>query len=67
MTVKEYTKELYKVSIRVGKIKDTDEKVANYVNGLRAEIHDEISVLSLKIVEEAYHMVFKAEEKLMRK
>ena len=67
MTGKEYTEEFYKVSIRVGKIQDTHEKVARYVNGLRMEIQDEISVLSPKIVKESYQMVLKAEEKLMRK
>jgi len=67
MTVKEYTEDFYKVSIRAGQIQDTNEKVARYVNGLRMEIQDEISVLSPKIVEEAYQMVLKTEEKLMRK
>jgi len=67
ITVKEYTKEFYKVSIRVGKIQDTYEKVARYRNGLRMEIEDEITVLSPKIVEESYQTVLKAEEKLMRK
>lgn len=41
--------------------------MARYVNGLRMDIQDEISILSPKIVEEAYQMVLKAEEKLMRK
>lgn len=48
LTVKEYTKEFYKVSIRAGKIQDIDEKVARYINGLRVEIQDEISVMSPK-------------------
>ena len=67
MTVKEYTEEFYKVSIRAGQIQDTNKKVARYVNGLRMNIQDGISVLSPKIVEEAYQMVLKAEEKLLRK
>lgn len=67
MTVKEYTKEFYKVSIRDGKTQDTDEKVARYMNGLRMEIQDEVSILSPKTIEEAYQMVLKAEEKIMRK
>eukprot|EP00253_Pinus_taeda_P021693 PITA_21693 len=67
MTVKEYTKEFYKVSIRVGEAQDTDEKVARYMNGLRMDIQDEISLLSPKMVEEAYQISLKAEEKLMRK
>jgi len=67
MTLKEYTWEFYKVSIRAGQMQDTNEKVARYVNGLRMEIQDEISVLSPKAIGEAYHMVLKAKEKLMRK
>ena len=65
--MKEYTKDFYKVSIRAGKIQDTDAKVARYINGLRMEIQEEISVLFPKIVEKAYQVVLKAEEKLMRK
>ena len=67
MTVNEYTEEFYKVSIRAGEAQDTDEKVARYVNGLRMEIQDEISLLSPKTIEEAYQIALKAEEKLMRK
>eukprot|EP00253_Pinus_taeda_P031513 PITA_31513 len=65
--VEKMKNEFYKVSIRGGKIRDIDEKVARYVNGIGMDIEDEISVLSPKIVEEAYQMVLKAEEKLMRK
>lgn len=66
LTVKEYKEEFYKVSIRVRQIQDTYEKVARYINGLGMEIQDEISVLFPQTVEETYHMVLKAEEKLMR-
>eukprot|EP00253_Pinus_taeda_P019513 PITA_19513 len=59
--------EFYKVSTRAGEAQDKDEKVARYVNGLRIEIQDEISLLSPKIVEEAYQIALKAEEKLKRK
>ena len=54
LTVKEYTEELYRVSIRAGQFQDTLEKTARYVNGLKLEIHDEIGILSPKTVEEAY-------------
>ena len=60
MTVKEYTEEFYNVSIRAGKIEDTSEKISRYINGLRMEIQDEISILSPKTVEEAYQMALKA-------
>jgi hypothetical protein len=67
LTMKEYTEEFYKVSIRVGQIQETEKKVARYINGLRMEIQDEMSMLSLKTVDEAYQMALKAEEKLLRK
>eukprot|EP00253_Pinus_taeda_P036346 PITA_36346 len=67
MIVREYTKEFYKVSIRAGQTQDTDVKVARYMNGLKMDLQDEISILSPKIAEEAYHMVLKAKEKLVRK
>eukprot|EP00253_Pinus_taeda_P005681 PITA_05681 len=67
LTVKEYTEEFYKVSIRAGEAQDIGERVARYMNGLRMDIQDEISLLSPKTVEEAYQIALKAEEKLMRK
>lgn len=38
MTIKEYTEEFYKLSIRVGHAEDDVEKVARYINGLRYDI-----------------------------
>jgi hypothetical protein len=67
MTVREYTEEFYKVNIKSGHIEDTLERVARYANGLRFDIQDELSLLSLKSVEEAYQIYMKVEEKLMRK
>ena len=37
------------------------------MNGLRMDIQDEISIMSPKIVEEAYQVALRAEKKLMRK
>ena len=67
MTVKEYAEEFYKVSIKAGQIQDRAEKISRYINGIKTEIQDEISILSPKTVEEAYQMALKAEEKLIRK
>lgn len=67
MSVKEYTEEFYRLNIRIGHVEDDLEKVARYINGLRYEIQDEISLLSLKTVEDAYQAALKAEEKLLRK
>ena len=54
MTVKEYTEEFYRVNLRAGYSEDTLEKTTRFVNGLRLEILDDISILSQKIIEEAY-------------
>eukprot|EP00253_Pinus_taeda_P010891 PITA_10891 len=53
MTVKEYTAEFYKLSIRAGHTED--------------DVQDEISLLSLKMIEDAYQATLKAEEKMLRK
>eukprot|EP00253_Pinus_taeda_P027901 PITA_27901 len=48
MTVREFTKEFYKLNLRAGYVEDTSEKIARFVNGLRGEILDEIGILSLQ-------------------
>ena len=67
MTVNEYTKEFYKINLRVGYVEDTPEKTSRFVNGLRMEILDEISILSPKTINEAYQSALKAEENIARK
>ena len=67
MTVREYTEQFYKVDIRVGYVQDTTEKVSRYVNGLRMDIQDEISLLTPRTVEEAYQLALKAEDKIARR
>ena len=67
MTVKEYTEEFYRLNIRIGQRERDEEKVARYINGLRYEIQDELSMMSVKTVEDAYQFSLKAEEKLARK
>jgi hypothetical protein len=67
MTVKEYTEEFYRLTIRAGHIEENVEKVARYINGLRYDIQDEIIIFFLKTVEDAYQASLKAEEKLARK
>jgi hypothetical protein len=67
MTMKEYTEEFYKLNIRAGHRESDDEKVARYMNGLRYDIQDEMSMMRIKTMEDSYHMALKAEEKLSRK
>jgi hypothetical protein len=67
MSVKEYTEEFYRLNIRAGHRESDDEKVARYLNGLRYDIQDELSMVTIRTVEDAYQMALKAEEKLSRK
>jgi hypothetical protein len=67
MMVKEYTEEFYRLNIRVGHRESDDEKVARYLNGLRYDIQDELSMLTIRTVEDAYQLALKAEENLSRK
>jgi hypothetical protein len=47
MSVKEYTEEFYKLNIRVGHQEIDDEKVSRYMNGLRYDIQDEMSMVTI--------------------
>jgi hypothetical protein len=47
MTVKEYTEEFYRLNIRAGHRESDDEKVARYLNGLRYDIQDEMSMVTI--------------------
>jgi hypothetical protein len=67
MTVKEYTEEFYRINIRAGHQESDDEKVSRYMNGLRYDIQDEMSMMTIQTVEDAYQMALKDEEKLSRK
>jgi hypothetical protein len=64
MSVKEYTEEFYKLNIREGHHESDDKKVARYMNGLRYDIQDEMSMMIIQTVEDAYQISLKAEEKL---
>jgi hypothetical protein len=60
MTVKEYKEEFYKLNIRTGQRGKDEKKNSKYINGLRYEIQDEIRMMSVRIVEDAYHFALKA-------
>jgi hypothetical protein len=66
LTVKEYTEEFYRLNIRVGHCESDEEKVSRYINGLRYEIQDEINMMTMRTVEDAYQVALKEEEKLAR-
>jgi uncharacterized protein YjbK len=67
MSVNEYTEEFYKINIRAGHRESDDEKVDRYMNGLRYDIQDEMSMMIIRNVEDSYQMALKDEEKLSRK
>ena len=67
MSVKEYNEEFYRINIREGHRESDDEKVAKYMNGLRYDIQDEMSMVTIQTVEDSYQMDLKSEEKLSRK
>jgi hypothetical protein len=67
MMVKEYTEEFYRLNIRSGHWESDDEKVERYLNGLRYDIQDELRMVTIQTVEDAYQMALKAEENLSRK
>ena len=66
MTVKEYTEEFFRLSIRARQAQGGLERVVRYINGLIYDIHDELSLLNMKTVEDAYQVTSKVEEKLLR-
>jgi uncharacterized protein YjbK len=67
MTVKEYTEEFYRMNIRAGHRESDDEKVVRYMNGLRYDIQDEMSMMTIRTVEDAYQMALKDKEKMSQK
>jgi hypothetical protein len=54
MTVKEYSEEFYRLNIRESHWESDDEKVARYMNGLRYDIQDELSMETIQTMEDAY-------------
>lgn len=64
--MKEYIEEFYKLDIRSGHVDDEVEKVARYINGLRASFQDEISYFKMDSVKEACQYALKYEEILVK-
>ena len=67
MTVREYTEEFYKINLRAGYVEDTTKKVARYLNGLRYDIQDELSMVNPTGIDEAYQYALRVEERLQRR
>jgi hypothetical protein len=54
------------LKIKAGHRESDDEKVARYMNGMRYDIQYEMSMMTIRMVEDSYQMALKAEEKLSR-
>ena len=67
MNVREYTEEFYKINLRAWYIEDTTEKVDRYLNGLRYDIQDELSLINPTSIDEAYQYALRAEEIIQRR
>ena len=55
------------MNIRAGHRETNDEKVARFINDMRYEIQDEINMVIIRNVEDAYQIDLKTEENLARK
>ena len=55
------------MTIQSGHRELSKEKVAWYINGLRFNIQDEVGMLKIDSVEDAYQYALKAEDKLKRR
>ena len=67
MFVKDYTEEFYKLTIRYRHRDFSKEKIAQYVNGLRFNIQDEVGMFKIESIENSYQYALKVEDKLKRK
>ena len=57
MTMKDYIEEFYKLTIQSGHRELSKEKVAQYINGLRFNIQDEVGMLNISTMEDAISML----------
>eukprot|EP01018_Ginkgo_biloba_P000548 Gb_17472 [translate_table: standard] len=55
-----------KMQIRANLQEDSEQSVARYVNGLRFQLQDELALIKIHTVDEAYQYALNAEEKLNR-
>ena len=65
--MKDYTEEFYKLTIRSGHRELSKEKVAQYINSLRFNIQNEVGMLNMSSVDDAYQYALIEEHKLKRK
>jgi len=66
LSLKNYTEEFYKMNIREGH-RENEEKVSRYINGLRYEIQDDISLMKIRTLRDGYQVTLREEKNLERK
>ena len=54
MSVKEYTEEFYRISIRSRHIEESTKSIVRYANGVSYAIQDEFTILNFYLVVETY-------------
>ncbi|GLJ27819.1 hypothetical protein SUGI_0545980 [Cryptomeria japonica] len=67
LDVSGYTEECQNLSLRSKVMEDESIKVARYLNGLRWNIKEELSLLCLSTVHKYYQLALKVEEKIKKK
>ena len=65
-TVKEYTQEFHRLSLRSNLAKTESQRVSRYVNGLRLSIQDQVCLQRPYKVSDAYQLALKVETQLAR-
>lgn len=65
-SVREYTEEFHRLSLRTDLSETKDQQVARYLVGLRIQLQDDLSLFHLPRVEDAYQAALKAEAKQQR-
>ena len=53
-SIQEYTKEFYQILNRIGHVEANKEKISRYLSGLRPSIQEELSLVRMTSIEEAY-------------
>ncbi|GFY81574.1 hypothetical protein Acr_01g0013830 [Actinidia rufa] len=65
-TVKEYTQEFHRLSLRSNLVETENQRVSRYVNGLRLSIQDQVCLQRPYKVSDAYQLALKVETQLAR-
>lgn len=64
--VREYTEEFHRLSLHADLSEIKDQQVARYLAGLHIQLQDDLSLLHLPHMEDAYQVALKAEVKQQR-